>query len=105
MEGLDRNERTQLHALLEELADVIASGSAQLGRTTLVRHTVDTGEAVPVRLPPRRLPFHRREEGRQMLDKMGSQGVIEPAIGPWASPIVSVSKKDGQPDSVWTSGE
>ena len=30
-----------------------------------------------------------------MLDDMLSQGVIEPACGPWSSPIVLVSKKDG----------
>ncbi len=71
VEGLERKERTQLHALLEEFADVIATGSAELGRTTLVRHTIDTGDAAPVRLPPRRLPSNRREEVCQMLDKMG----------------------------------
>jgi len=30
-----------------------------------------------------------------MLDQMLQQGVIEPAHGPWSSPIVLVKKKDG----------
>ena len=31
----------------------------------------------------------------ELLDKMLEQHVIEPAHGPWASPIVLVRKKDG----------
>ena len=30
-----------------------------------------------------------------MLDKMQNRGIIEPANGPWAAPIVLVKKKDG----------
>ena len=30
-----------------------------------------------------------------MLNDMLAQGVIEPATGPWSSPVVLVQKKDG----------
>ena len=55
----------------------------------------NTGDADPVRQPPRRLPFHQRSMVKQMLDDMLSKEVIEPAAGPWSSPIVLVPKKDG----------
>ena len=61
----------------------------------MIRHKIDTQGATPVRQPARRLPFHQRNEVRQMLDQMLQQGVIEPAQGPWSSPIVLVKKKDG----------
>lgn len=74
---------------------MISPHEGDLGRTNLVRHVIDTQGATPVRQPPRRLPFHRREEVKQLLDKMLKQGIIEPAQRPWSSPIVLVPKKDG----------
>ncbi|KFD62870.1 hypothetical protein M514_24910 [Trichuris suis] len=53
------------------------------------------GNAKPCKQPPRRIPFHQwhvvEEETRRML----RQGIIEPAHGPWACPVVLVRKKDG----------
>lgn len=61
----------------------------------MVRHKIDTGDASPIKQLPRRLPFHQRKEVKLMLDDMETRGIIEPACGPWASPIVLVKKKDG----------
>ena len=66
-----------------------------LGRTTIIQHQIDVGTAVPVRQPPRRLPFHQRELVQQHVDKMLKNGIIEPSTGPWSSPIVMVKKRDG----------
>ena len=81
--------------LLLSFADVIASSTADLGRTDKVRHNIPTGDARPVRQPVRRVPPHRRDEVRKLLDDMLSRGVVEPSTSPWASPIVLVRKKDG----------
>ena len=42
----------------------------------------------------RRLPYHRRDEVRKLLDSMLSRGVIEPSSSPWAAPIVLAKKRD-----------
>eukprot|EP00731_Ephydatia_muelleri_P014867 Em0008g587a len=68
---------------------------SDIGRTCPVQHRIDTQSANPVKQPPRRLPFHRREEIKRMLNDMLAQGVIEPATGPWPSPVVLLQKKDG----------
>ena len=88
------SDREQLQSLLLEFSDIISTGDDNLGRTDLVRHKIDTGEATPVRLPARRLPFQQRREVHELLDKMLKRDVIEEAHGPWSSPIVLV-KKDG----------
>ncbi len=94
-ENLPHGSKPQLEALLTEFSDIISTGAGDLGRTSLTRHCIDTGEAPPIRQPPRRLPLQQREQVKVMVDDMLSKGIIEPAHGPWASPIVLVRKKDG----------
>ena len=95
VEGVDDQEKENLESLLKEFEDIISVGEDDLGRTRKVYHKIDTGNANPIHQPPRRLPFHQREEVRQLLDNMLSRGVVEPSQGPWSSPIVIVKKKDG----------
>lgn len=87
--------RERVVDLLWKYNDVISLGDSDLGRTRLLYHKINTGDAQPVRQAPRRLPFHRQAEVRGLIDGMLVQGVIEPSNGPWASPIVLVKKKDG----------
>ena len=82
-------------ALLWKYQDVIALNDNDLGCTQLLGHRIDTSDALPVRQPARRLPFHQQGEVRGLIDDMLSRGIIEPCCGPWASPIVLVKKKDG----------
>ena len=35
--------------------------SQHLGKTTITTHTIDTGDAAPVKVPPRPIPFHYAE--------------------------------------------
>ena len=38
----------------------------------------------------------QKEHLRNQIDEWLEQGVIEPSVSPWASPLVLVKKKDGQ---------
>ncbi len=59
MEGvaddLTLKQRLELAAAIYEYRDVFRSGPTDMGRTGLVKHTIDTGDQRPIRLPPRRL--------------------------------------------------
>ena len=66
-----------------------------MGRTRLVKHTIDTRDQRPIQLPPRRLPFTKQEIEKEEVQKMLDRGVIEPCQSSWASPVVLVTKKDG----------
>ncbi|KRY54980.1 Retrovirus-related Pol polyprotein from transposon 17.6 [Trichinella britovi] len=84
-----------LHSILRKCGKAISRGEADLGRTSLVKHLIETGGAQPVMLPPRRLPQAQREVVDRLIREMLHAGVIEPASGPWSSPVVMVRKKDG----------
>ena len=88
-------QKPQLTKLITEYMDVFALNSQELGRTSLVKHVINTGDHPPVRQPVRRTPFALRNKVDEMVQEMLTQGVIQPSQSPWASPIVLVKKKDG----------
>ena len=65
------------------------------GRTNLTVHHIETGSALPVRLPPYRLAHAYRDAVKAELQQMLAGGIIEHSSSEWASPIVIVNKKDG----------
>ena len=93
-EDLTQEQKQQFFLLLLANADVFAERDDP-GRTSLVKHRVDTGNSPPIRQPVRQIPLHKREEARHLLQDMLAKGVIQPSSSPWASPIVLVPKKDG----------
>ena len=50
----------------------------------------------PVRVPPRRIPAHYREEVDRQIHMMLEQGVVEESSSPWRAPAVFVPKKSGE---------
>ena len=85
----------QFRKFLTKHAKVFAANDADLGRTNLVEHHIDTGGAAPIRQAPRRIPIAQQSECDREVRTMLEQGVIEPGQSPWASPVVLVRKKDG----------
>ena len=66
-----------------------------MGRTDVLEHEIDTGDAKPIRQAQRFLPVHHREGIRAQLAELLAMGVIEKSYSSWASSIVPVKKKDG----------
>ena len=66
-----------------------------LGRTDFVYHHIVTGDHQGIKQSGHRLPFHQREEVKELLDGMLESKVIESSQGSWSSPVVLVKKKDG----------
>ena len=94
-ENLSEAARAGLRALLCKHSHLFAESDDDLGRTHLVQHGIQTGEAAPIRQPPRRVPEAQREIMEEEVAKMLRQGVVEPGQSPWATPVVLVKKKDG----------
>ena len=66
-----------------------------MGRTTKLKHIIDTGTAPPIRQYPRRVPPADREVVKELLDQMKRNDDIQPSSSAWASPIVLAKKRDG----------
>jgi hypothetical protein len=81
--------------LVHKYADAFATPDGQLGGTDLVKHSIDTGNARPIKTPYRPPTFAKRAIIDENLDKMLENDIIEPSNSPWASPVVLTKKKDG----------
>ena len=89
---LDAQQRFAMEELLHEFRDLFGN---KLGRTQAFEHSIEVGEATPIRQAPYRIPLSQRQMVKDELDKMIEMGVIRPSTSPWALPVVIVPKKDG----------
>jgi hypothetical protein len=94
--NLSDGEFQGLEDLMTEYEDIFATGSEDYVRNNRVYHRIDTGDARPIRQPPRRLPLAKQTEVSGMLDDMQRRGIIEESDSPWASPVVLVRKGNGK---------
>eukprot|EP00731_Ephydatia_muelleri_P003687 Em0001g3687a len=60
--NISDSDKRKLRDLLSHFGDVISTGDRDLGKTSMVFHTIDTGNSVPVRQAARRLPYSQRNE-------------------------------------------
>ena len=76
-------------------ADLFALDDAQLGVTTMVEHSIDTGEAKSIKQRPWRTPLVYRKKVVTIFGDMLARRVVVPSRSSWASPVVLVTKKEG----------
>ena len=81
--------------VLIKFADIFAQNDNDLGLFTATEHTIDTGDAKPIKQWMRRVPLGFADEEEKYLKKMLDSGVIIPSNSEWASPSVLICKKDG----------
>lgn len=69
-----------------------------------IKCKIDTENAAPIRQPARKtLPSEN--ESQRLIQEMMSRNIIEPAHGPWLSPVVLAKKRMDPPDFVWISAK
>ena len=93
--GFAPDEVTAIKQSLNKYRDVFSRGETDLGRTHLTSHKIDTGDAQPIKMHPRRVPLHLQQEVTNNLTQMLANGIISPSCSPWAAPVVLVKKKGG----------
>lgn len=93
--GLDTTRKHQIQNLLLRYRDVFDLGSRPLGRTTAIKHQINTGTHPPLHRSPYRVSRSERRIIQTEVDKMIAQDIVQPSSSPWSSPVVLVKKKDG----------
>ena len=93
--NLNSKQTETVRQFLVKYANLFAKDDFDLGKVESVQHEIKTGDAVPIKQPPRRLPVHMQEEVDKHVESMIQKGVVQPSSSPWASPVVLVKKKDG----------
>ena len=99
---LTDHQRNQVEDLLEEYDSIFSKDPYDMGRTTLVEHTIDTGNHRPIRQGLRRYPIAHLDVIDQQVNAMVRHDIVEPAASPWASNVVLGARKTGHTDCAWT---
>ena len=58
--GLEPEQKTQLKHLLTSYQHIFSKTDDDIGKTGLEKHQIPSGDAYPIKLPPRRVPLHLR---------------------------------------------
>ena len=86
-------EQQKLAEFFIQFADVFSKNDLDIGRTSLTEHIIETGDAPPIKLAPRRVPLAFADEADGAIQKLFDQGTVRESTSPWASPLVFVPKK------------
>ena len=89
------HERDKLALLLNKHCTTFARSPTDLGRTSVTQHSIDTGDAVPIKQRPRRPPRAFEGEEEKIIEAQLEAGVIRESTSAWSSPLVYVKKRDG----------
>ena len=78
---------------------MFSENSGDIGRTSLIKMDIDTGENPPVCQRPYTLPLKHAEWVKKELNILEAAGIIVRSVSPWGSPIVVVPKRSapGEP--------
>ena len=95
-ENLTKPELEKFSQLITKYQDVFTGADGRVGRTHLVEHSIDTGDARPTKQKHRRLPLAQVEKVDKELDRLEAEGLIETSNSPWSANLVVVSKKSGE---------
>jgi hypothetical protein len=103
-ENLTADQQLSVRQLLMQYDDIFSRGAYDMGRTSLVEHSIDTGDHRPIRQGLRRHPIAYLAMIDEQVNEMLRNDLVEPAASPWASNVPLVRKKDGSIVFVWTTG-
>lgn len=92
LDHLSSEQRHELSTLLSQHQDLFRTTP---GRTSVIQHDVDVGEAKPIKQSPYRVNPNRAEIIKEELEYMLRWGLVEAASSEWSSPVTLVPKPDG----------
>ena len=90
---ISENDKLRLCKLFDEFESTCSRNDMDIGKTNLIEHVINTGNAPPTRLPLRRITPAQRPIIEQKLKEMLEQGIIVRSTSSWCSPVVLVPKK------------
>ena len=92
---LDSHQQQLFQDLLQHHKNLCAKSQTEIGRTNIIKHKIEIGDARPISQAPYRLNPNNRMFLRNEIVNMEKNGIIQKSSSPWAAPVVIVNKKGG----------
>ena len=93
-EHLTKDQQYRLEKLIKEYHDIFASNPKKPALVRNAEHRIITGDALPVKRKPHRIPEAWHKEVNTQIQEMLDNEIIRPSASPWNAPIILVKKKD-----------
>ena len=94
-EHLTEIQRNEVINLVKEFSSQFSKSEFDIGRTSMTKHTIDTGNSPSFRQPLRRHPIKLLPIIDHHVEEMLKNRVIKPSVSEWCSNVVMVRKSDG----------
>jgi transposase InsO family protein len=91
----NESKHQQLLSLLQEHRMLFDISEPRRIRTT-IHHVINTGDHAPVNAKPYFKTIEQRKNIQQEIDKMLTCGIVVPSHSPWSSPVVLLTKPNGE---------
>ena len=96
-ESWPTNITKDIEGLLWHYRDVFALSHHELGCFNRTKHEIELTDETPIKQKYRRIPPHLYQAVKDELHKLLDNGVIQPSVSPFSSPLSIAVKKDGSP--------
>ena len=91
-----KEERSEdIRDMLREYASVFATDNSVHTSIPGFEHTIEVTDETPIRQKAYRADVKSQEIIDETVDKLLSDGIIEPSLSEWSSPVILVKKKGG----------
>ncbi|KII68714.1 Retrovirus-related Pol polyprotein [Thelohanellus kitauei] len=87
--------KNELRNMLISYEDIFSTEDFDVGKCSGWEHEIITGDVHPVKENYRRLPVHKINDLKSIIDKLLEKNIIRPSKSAWSSPVVIVNKKSG----------
>uniref|UniRef100_A0A1B6LP54 RNA-directed DNA polymerase n=1 Tax=Graphocephala atropunctata TaxID=36148 RepID=A0A1B6LP54_9HEMI len=97
---LPPEDKNKFRDVIYEYKDIFSvDESGNLGCTSAVKHSIDTGNSPPLKTRPYRIPHALKPVVDSIIENQLKDGIIAPSFSPWNSPLILIPKKLG-PDNI-----
>ena len=90
---LSDEQYVQVQQLVTEFRDVFTISSEVMGRANNSYFDIDSNSISPIAIPIRRVPLHKEEVVKKLIDRYLKLGLIEEVDSPFRAAMVLVEKK------------
>src|SRR5436309_4681881 len=94
--NLTTDQQRKVKRVIQKNEDIFIKGKYEVGRTNVVKHTIETEDKKLIKQRARRLSVKEKELEKEHIEEMLKKGIIRRSKSPWASSIVFVPKKGGE---------